>query len=456
MKKIFNLTAIVLVCIMFSSCQKEFLEKKPDKALLIPTTLEDFNALMDNLAVFNTSPALQEISADDYYANDAGVAGFTTTIQKNSYLWAADIYQSQPCADWNLPYQQVFYSNIILDGLKPLEAAEGPTSGWKTAKGSALFHREFAFYNLVQLFAKAYDKNTAGTDLGIPLRLSADVNGKLGRASIQQVYDQILTDLIQAEKLLPQQTAFKNRPSKAAANALLARVNLTMENYEQANRYAATSLSHNNTLLDYNTISQTASNPFPYSPVDDNPEIIFYDKLISYGFTSSTRTTVADELYQQYADKDLRKSIFFAGIAPFYVKGRYTGFRLQLFGGLSVDELYLIQAECLARTAKQAEAMNALNMLLVTRWTKGSFQPMTAANAEDALDIILRERRKELAFRGLRWGDLKRLNKDPRFAKTVTRTVSGQTYTLAPNSKRYVLPIPVEEVSASGIPQNER
>ncbi|MDQ0640073.1 tetratricopeptide (TPR) repeat protein [Pedobacter sp. W3I1] len=450
------LICLLLSGLFFSSCQKEFLDKKPDKGLLIPTTLDDFNALMDNLTIFNISPALQEISADDFYATDAAVAGFTTVVQKNSYLWAGDLYQNEPCVDWNFPYQQIFYANIILDGLEELKGVEGSTTGWNITKGSALFHRAFALYNLVQLFSRPYDKNTASIDLGVPLRLTADVNAKVGRSSVQQVYDQLIGDLLEAEKLLPQTTQFKSRPSRAAADALLARVYLNMENYELADKYAVAALALNRSLLDYNAISLTATNPFPSSPAADNPEVIFYDKLIPYGFTSSTRATVADELYQLYADKDLRKTIFFAGTAPFYFKGRYASSRLQLFGGLAVDELYLIRAESLARMGSFAAAMKELNTLLITRWARGTYQPFAAANAEDALKIVLLERRKELTFRGLRWGDLRRLNKDPRFAKTIVRTVSGQVYTLSPGDKRYVLPIPPEEIVVSGIAQNER
>ncbi|SFA41295.1 SusD family protein [Pedobacter suwonensis] len=456
MKRLLKTMCLLFAGLLLFSCQKEFLDKKPDKALLIPTTLEDFNALMDNLTVFNSSPALQEISADDYYANDAGVAGFTTAVQKNSYLWAADLYQNQPCTDWNLPYQQIFYANIILDGLADRKDGNGSLADQNTVKGSALFHRAFAFYNLVQLFARAYDQATAVTDMGIPLRLTADVNAKVGRASVQQVYDQVIGDLLEAVQLLPVQTRFKSRPSRAAADALLARVYLSMENYELADQYAAAALALNASLLDYNTISPAAMNPFPASPAADNPEVIFYDKLISYGFTSSTRTTVADELYQLYAGGDLRKSIYFTDIAPFYFKGRYTGFRLQLFGGLAVDELYLIRAESLARMGDVAGAMKELNTLLVTRWMKGSFKPLSSGSPDEALRIILIERRKELVFRGLRWGDLKRLNKDPRFAKTIIRTVVGQAYTLDPGDKRYVFPIPAEEIVAGGMVQNER
>jgi len=456
MKKIFSVSILIMMSLFFYSCQKEFLSKKPDKAVLIPTTLEDFNALMDNQTVFNISPGLQEISSDDFQATDAGFTSFTSVIETNGYIWAADVYGNQRCSDWNVPYQQVFYANVILDGLETIEPDATSIASRNSVKGSALFHRAFAFYNLVQLFSKGYDKNTANTDLGIPLRLTADVNQKVGRGTVQQVYDRVINDLQEAERILPIKTTFKSRPTKAAANALLARIYLNMENYEQARYYATAALALNHSLIDYNTLSLTATNPFPSAPVNDNPELIFYDRLVSYGFGSSTRTTVADDLYQSYADKDLRKRIFFAGTGPYYVKGRYNGFRLQLFGGLAVDELYLVLAESLARNGDFKEAINELNKLLVTRWTSGAYIPLTAANADEALNYVLLERRKELTFRGLRWGDLKRLNKEQKFAKQLSRTVLGVTYTLAPGDKRYVLPIPAQEISTSGIPQNER
>ena len=51
------------------------------------------------------------------------------------------------------------------------------------------------------------------------------------------------------------------------------------------------------------------------------------------------------------------------------------------------------------------------------------------------------ERRKELMGRGgFRWADLKRLNKDPRFAKTITRTYLNETFSIEPNGARYQFP----------------
>jgi hypothetical protein len=100
--------------------------------------------------------------------------------------------------------------------------------------------------------------------------------------------------------------------------------------------------------------------------------------------------------------------------------------------------------------------MNDLNQLLRARWLKGTFVSFTAVNPSDALSQILKERRKELIFRGLRWSDLKRLNKESPFVTTLSRSLNGQTYTLPPNSNLYVFPIPPAEIQLSGIQQNPR
>ena len=109
-----------------------------------------------------------------------------------------------------------------------------------------------------------------------------------------------------------------------------------------------------------------------------------------------------------------------------------------------------------AEGVKTSQAIQDLNALLAKRWKSGSFVPVTAMTSEDALKIILEERRKELVFRGLRWSDLKRLNKEPRFAVTLEKTIAGKEYVLPPNDNRYVFPIPSAVIQMSGIEQNPR
>jgi hypothetical protein len=162
-------------------------------------------------------------------------------------------------------------------------------------------------------------------------------------------------------------------------------------------------------------------------------------------------------LFRSYQVNDLRKTLFFAdkGKGVINFKGTYSGDN-GIFSGLATDELYLIRAEAAARKGDAANALKDLNFLLIKRWKKGTFISLTAATSEEALKLVLIERRKELVMRGLRWSDLRRLNKDPRFQVTLTRTISGNKATLPPGDPRYVFPIPDEEIMNSGIEQNPR
>ena len=130
----------------------------------------------------------------------------------------------------------------------------------------------------------------------------------------------------------------------------------------------------------------------------------------------------------------------------------------QLFGGIATDEVYLIRAECAARTNKISEAVDDINTLLSHRYATGTYVPYPAnLTADAALSLILQERKKELCFRSeIRWGDLRRLGQDSRTAVTLTRILNGVHYALSPNDKRYAFLLPISVVQLTGIPQNPR
>jgi hypothetical protein len=136
------------------------------------------------------------------------------------------------------------------------------------------------------------------------------------------------------------------------------------------------------------------------------------------------------------------------------MKGGYSGSQPP-FSGMATDEAYLIRAECAARAGNTGSALNDLNALLSKRWVTGTYTPYATASPGALLDTILVERRKELPFRGVRWTDLRRLNKRGGNI-TLTRSLNGQLYQLAPNSRLYVLPIPPDVIALSGMQQNPR
>lgn len=447
------ITLLFIPVLLIAGCTKNFLDVKPDQSLVVPTTLDDLQALLDNTNIHNINmPSLQEASSDDYYVTAASYQSVTVPMYQNAYIWKSDIYAgSADVNDWNGRYQQIFYANNALEGLGKLkDAATDPR--YAAIKGTALFFRAFAFFQLAQLYCKPYDPACAKNDPGIPLRTSSDINKVTGRGTVEETYTQIIGDLKTAISLLPVAVPFKTRPSLTAAQGLLARVYLSMNDYTNALQYADAALNGYSTLIDYNTLSQTATLPFSRF----NNEVIFHSTMANTSITLASRLIVDTLLYRAYQVNDLRPKLYFktsAGVNTF--KATYAG-STTFFNGIATDELYLIRAECYARTGNTQQAMTDLNTLLTKRWKSGTFSALTAATAGDALKLILAERRKELIFRGLRWTDLRRLNLDPNYAITLRRNLSGQSYTLPPNDKRYVLPIPDLVIQLSGIFQNPR
>lgn len=125
--------------------------------------------------------------------------------------------------------------------------------------------------------------------------------------------------------------------------------------------------------------------------------------------------------------------------------------------GITTSEVLLIKAECEARLNNTATALDALNALLVKRWKNGTFVPYKDLGREEALALILEERRKELCFRsGLRWMDLKRFNTLPDERISIKRMLNGKEELLNPDDKRLLWLIPLDVVRLSGIAQNPR
>ncbi len=441
---------------LWAGCHQALLDAKPDQALLVPKTLSDFTALLDNTNTFNFATGMVGIAADEWQITDAGWASLINPQERNSYTWADDVDEGQRSLDWNKPYAQVFYANVVLDGLASVDSAANALE-YRRIKGEALFHRGFGFYNLAQLFCAPFLAEQDGTLPGIPIRLEADVNIPSVRGTVAGTYRQILADLHGAAALLPNSAAFKTRPTRAAALSILARAYQSTNRHDEALRYAEEALALHGGLLDFRTLNGGLARPMPVILPHGNEEVIQYYTLHTYGFQSSTAVSPTDERYGLYADGDLRKSLFFttnnAGLINY--RGNYTG-NVRWFCGPATDELLLIKAESLARADRREAALATLNSLLVYRHETDRFTPYSIDRVPDVLGLVLAERRKELVGRGLRWTDLRRLNRESGRETVITRALNGETYTLAPGSPRYVFPLPQMDVEVFGLQQNPR
>lgn len=453
---IIRFLVIPILCMVFATaCEKGWLEAKRDLNSVLPQSLDDLEALLNSYAV---DPIAHEyagmVSAcdDDFYVDNEQLKAYGEK-NFNLYTWAPIIYPvaDDPVSEWNNSYMQVLYANVVLEKLARIARDAGNADRWDNIKGGALFFRAKAFYNLARCFAPPYDINAA-TALGIPLRLTSDPNPVSKRASLMETYDQITGDLKQAVSLLTLAPNTKINASKQAAYGMLARVYLSMREYDKAGSYADSSLQIHSTLIDYNTVHPGEDNSYPFE--EFNEEVIFHSYLMPLYLAPHASIGKADTvLFAFYDEHDLRKSLFFRANMGF--RGNYSGSSFK-FGGLATDEILLIRAECRARAGNSEGALDDLNRLLRHRYVDGGYKPYVGMQGDELLRLILKERRKELLHRGLRWDDLRRLNQEAGYETTLVRVLDSVRYELPPNDPRYTLPIPMEVIKATGMLQNVR
>lgn len=445
-----NASAIFLIAIiLFYSCNK-YLDKKPDKKLVVPSTIQDIQALLDQNSLMNESGSLTgEASADNYYLPEGTYDALSSEQDKELYTWGRDIMRAQSSA-WSDLYDIVYDANVALETLGKIPRNASNQNDWDNVKGSALFYRSYSFQQVLFTWSLAYDSLTADKDLGIPLRLTSDFNESSVRATVRQSYEQCINDLKTAAALLPSTPSFVTRPSRAAAYGLLARILLSMRKYNEAGSYADSCINLSQGLLDYNTLDASRTYPVPAF----NKEIIFYDAAITPGPLVSSKAKIDTALYAAYRQGDLRKLLFFKANKDSTIafRGSYKG-NSGYFTGLASDEIYLIRSECYAREGRKDQAISDLNILLSNRYDPDTFVPFSAATAQQAIDTILAERRKELIFRDLRWMDIKRLNKEGD-QLSLQRIIGGTRYSLVAGSNGFALPLPVDVVALSGMQQN--
>lgn len=446
MKNTISWGGFVLLIIINTACA-DFLGERSDSALALPETLADNQAMLDRYLFLGQGSNTAQISADDVYLSDADFNTLPYEAEKRMFTWQPDYVALTTGNDWQQVFSRINIFNTVLHNLEYYQI-----DGSENIRGQALAFRAWSYLEAAQIWCLAYNPATSITDLGLPLRLDPDMNIPSQRASVEQTYQQILTDLHEAVGLLPDQQLAISRPSRRTALALLARTYLVMGRYAEAASYAAQALAIRNDLLDFNALNLASSNPLPQL----HAELILPSSMSYSPLLASAKAKISNTIYNTYNDNDLRKQVFFRMDAAgnIFFRGNYNGGSGRS-NCLATDELYLIAAEGQAYAGNTTEAMQWLNTLLNKRWRTGFFVPVTAANAQQALQIVRQERRKEMLFRGLRWSDLKRYNREGA-GIVLTKTVNGITITLPPNDPRYAVAIPEDVIQMTGMPQNPR
>jgi starch-binding outer membrane protein, SusD/RagB family len=451
------ISILLLIAVLPFSCSKrELLETRSSNAAFVPVTADDFQGLLDDEALFGQNSFLTYLSTDEIFIPDATVDALRAS-SKNAYLWGKRIFDTvEAVPDWDQPYAQVLCANEVMVGVTKLLAKE-KSARLNALLGDAYFKRAFSFFNLAQVFAPPYDLNTAATELGIPLRLSTDNKEKLYRSTVQETYDQIISDVSVAIELLPAvvDSLHPNRASQPAAWALLSRVYLTMGDYQQAATAATKCLNLYDKLIDFNQLNSGSTAPFNFR----NKETLYQSKIMqgsNYVTLFLARGAIIEpELIRSYQSGDLRTSIFFSmRPAGASLKGSLFG-EIFPFSGIGTAEVFLTLAECNVRLGHTEVALQYVNTLLKNRWVNNQFTAYVDTSADRVLQFILQERKKELVLKGMRWTDLRRLNKDGANI-ALTRMYQAGVLVLPANDPRYVFPIPEDVLQFNKYPQNNR
>ena len=367
---------------------------------------------------------------------------------------------------WSYAYYTIARANNVINNLDDKVGVDATQQQVNNVKAEALFIRALCYFDLVITYCQPYNYNATEDDkMGVPLVLVTE-NGKPARDSKENVYQQIVADLLQAESIMADDyvrsgvTDKAATPTKPAIQALLSRVYLYMNKWQEAANYATKVINNKKYELApadaYAAMFSAATAPtggeiiFEVYGSDKNeywdnsgwahlPYITTTDDQGSHGDVCATK-----DLYDLYSEGDVRKSMYkqhgndyfptkYSG-KPKDSDPKYTNIPI-----LRLSEMYLNRAEAIINGAS-VQGVTAESDLRKIATVRGASQT-AAATKQGVFD----ERRRELAFEGHITADYARCNKSMTrkdFDDSKNKDVAFPSY-------MWALPIPNRERTAN-------
>lgn len=437
----------------------------------------------------------------------------------NYALWNSENTVGDRYSTWNSEYKKAYYANLCLDNVDKVSGSEDAKD---VVRADAHFMRAYSYFQIALAHTLYYD-GTNGDELGISLKSSINFEEDIKRSTLKETWDFIDNDLQEALKVTkpfisPDKPERNWRASTVGVRSFAARYYLYRNDMENAKKYAQMVLDEYSDMKNLNdpkdmAYSSSSSWKYYYNAENelDSVQIRYPNtrqQLVTYwemepnmnallgwkGLTyakavsePTSATLLSDDLINTFKTdvpegvltNDLRYNFFVikgygltvstegaatraqpATIKSLYAS--YVNFLGDLLSGPTTAEMYLILAECAARSGDASQAMNYVNIVRKNRIASAVYTDLTARDAADALKKVLQERRREMPF-SIRWYDMKRLNAyDPDNKITVTRKFfpytstsvnvndEVKTYTLEPGSRHYAIPISSNEIANSG------
>jgi len=480
MKKIILLTSVVLFAAMLQNCE-DFLEKAPLDTISTDSELNETDAValvnaayqplqwakLYNMRIWTTDI----VAGNSYVGADGASDGIETTDLANftassSNMAALDV--------WRGPNPGILRCNIVLSKVPEIPMDDALR---QRVLGEAYFLRAHYYFILVRLFGDVpliTQPLVAGDNLARP------------RNPKSEVYDLIVDDCKKAIEMLPVKASYGasdlGRACREAAMAQLAKVYLTLgTNYQEV-----VSLCENIEGLGYDLSKMDYAANFN-ATIDNGPESLFevqYSGSTVYDFWGNDNQAcwlstfmgprnsgwvggsygwqhVTQEFVDAYEEGDLRKdvTILYKGCPPFDDKEydpswSLTGYNVRKYlvpKSISKEmntnpanivvyrfaDVLLMKAEALNELGETVRAQGPLNIVRA----RAGLPAVNTTNKEEMKEIIIHERRMELAFEGHRWFDLIRIDNGD-YAVKFFKSIGKMNVT----KERLLYPIPQDEI----------
>ncbi len=412
------------------------------------------------------------LSSDELLNNQLGtpqfdqLATFTQTPQNSGLLEI-----------WAMHYKTITIANIAINRIPSINMNASLKA---RLLGEAKFLRGLMYFNLVRMFGE------------IPLVVEENSPLTPPPASVDDIYAQIKKDLTEAAASLPLNYPIGNgrgRATKGAANAILAKVYLTLKDWPNAAASAKKVIDSGEYQLweDFANVFKLSSRNgkeaiFSVGFGDAGGAIIFWEagqflvrllppQLSDEGVVNAQGWQIPTQnLYDTYEPDDRRRSVTFITeingnngsyrIRPYIQKywdrvaepkGNETS---NDFPVIRYSDILLIYAEANNELGTSDIAHQYINMVRKRARFNGSVYvnavpDYSGLNKEQMREAILKERRLEFVAEGQRWFDLAR-------TKTLEARVPIAKPGVTPTTKHYRFPIPQQEIDLNpNLVQNE-
>lgn len=413
-------------------------------------------------------------------------------------------------------YELILGANAVIDYIDQVND-EKQNINYVLAQAYAL--RGFLYFKLVNIFGQPINSQPDALGVPLKLNSGVEnTENALARRTVKDVYAQVINDLKEAERLyetLPADKQFAKdyRTSLPMVQLLLSRVHLYQENWSDAASYAHKVMTNSNfKLLDLNVVETLTEEGYPfyktYHAYSESSEVIWVygsvsdmgSWVMSYAGTSNPKDNnrvmhayfkASEDLMDTYEDTDLRKERYIIKKAVRDERGidiwtpmaigklsvnipQDNGVSLNnfykpisgsgVFGrSLRLSEAYLNYAEAKAMMYQMGtdangatEAQDALDELRVKRYAANDFKSLDITDAEELIQFVRNERRRELCFEDHRWYDLRRWGMKEIKHVWYNDANTKSTFTLTQGDKGYTIPIPDEAMDLNAaLKQNE-